>query len=612
MNELVVVPDDFVFTGTWQAYDNSYDGLTYQEETGGTDYSWMQIPIGLNLPTNWTISGIEVQFNAGAAPAGLGLLPEPPYGSYCRLDVGLGTNYLNLAGANIKTTADFGGGRTSTNPVALGGSSDAWGLTLTQATLNNTQFSIFVRRSTAASEETTLPRFAIGWTVTVFYTAPGVTLSQTIERTSVHQSSWFGKENPSGTAVATPNRFVAIKAELQPKIVYKEEKIWGDKLSSDQSIMQDSADIAIDGYATYNEIGYLLSSLVSQPNSGLIAGSATANRHTFRLNSLGEDVINTFTMVFGDQVRCHQVTFGQIVELVLKNTVKETTLTAQGIAQNIVDGATMPTGSNEVQTLTFASATGGTFRLMFRKEETADIAWSGTAATLLTNISTALNALPAVSAGSGLVVSGAGPFTVTFSGAGLAGSEQQELTLSKNNLTGAGATITVAEATRGGYTEVSPVKVLPGDFAFYLATTFANLVADQTTRTHANEFHLGGKAKEYWTVNSTNGSWVNTVEEDVTCEMTVTAQAGSEAMGVLADSRNGLLKYARLEAISKKLIDGVNPFRICIDMACKVSSWKPFKDDDGVYATEYVLTAKRDPIEGYSLIITLDNDISGY
>jgi hypothetical protein len=74
--------------------------------------------------------------------------------------------------------------------------------------------------------------------------------------------------------------------------------------------------------------------------------------------------------------------------------------------------------------LTFTGATTGNFRFLFNGFPTADIAFSSTAATLATNIQTALAALTDPIAMTGLVScsgSGTGPWQVdvTFSGAAL-------------------------------------------------------------------------------------------------------------------------------------------------------------------------------------------------
>lgn len=103
------------------------------------------------------------------------------------------------------------------------------------------------------------------------------------------------------------------------------------------------------------------------------------------------------------------------------------------------------TAVNEVQTVTVTGTpTGGTFRLAFRGQATAAIAFNAAAAA----VQTALLDLPGVGPTDLAVTGGPAPgtpFTVTFGG-NLAGQNVDAITLDTNSLTG-GATPTVAIAT---------------------------------------------------------------------------------------------------------------------------------------------------------------------
>lgn len=105
---------------------------------------------------------------------------------------------------------------------------------------------------------------------------------------------------------------------------------------------------------------------------------------------------------------------------------------------------------NEVQTVTVSGTpTGGTFRLQFRGQATANIAYNAAAAA----VQTALLALPNVGATDLAVTGGPGPGTpwvVTFGG-NLAGQNVDILTLENNGLTGGtNPTVTVVSTTAGG------------------------------------------------------------------------------------------------------------------------------------------------------------------
>ncbi len=109
-------------------------------------------------------------------------------------------------------------------------------------------------------------------------------------------------------------------------------------------------------------------------------------------------------------------------------------------------------GTNCVQTLTVGAVTGGTFKITFESRTTAAISWIANNATLVSNIDTALEALPNIGTGgvttaAGTIVNGAnGTITVTFTG-NRAKQVVSAMTVDSTGLTG--GTITNAITTPG-------------------------------------------------------------------------------------------------------------------------------------------------------------------
>jgi hypothetical protein len=119
----------------------------------------------------------------------------------------------------------------------------------------------------------------------------------------------------------------------------------------------------------------------------------------------------------------------------------------------IVHTATTPSaGTNEIQTLTFGGGTTtGNFKLTYNGETTANIAWTATDATLVSNIDAALEALSSIGTGgvttaAGTVSSGIGTVTVTFAGANTAKLNVPQMTI---NTQTTGGTLSVATTTAG-------------------------------------------------------------------------------------------------------------------------------------------------------------------
>lgn len=111
-------------------------------------------------------------------------------------------------------------------------------------------------------------------------------------------------------------------------------------------------------------------------------------------------------------------------------------------------------GTDEVQTLTIGGTpTGGTFKLRYKGQTTAAIAWSATNATLLANIDAALEALSTIGSGNvacaaGTLTAGIGTITITFGGA-LAKKAVPLIAVHSNDLTGTAPTLAIAETTPG-------------------------------------------------------------------------------------------------------------------------------------------------------------------
>lgn len=110
-------------------------------------------------------------------------------------------------------------------------------------------------------------------------------------------------------------------------------------------------------------------------------------------------------------------------------------------------------GTSEVQTVTLANVTGGTFTITFDGYTTAAITWSATTNTLLANVNTAVRALPnvggtALTATDSTLSGGNGDFLLTASGV-LGKLAINTMTANGAALTGAGAAVSIAETTPG-------------------------------------------------------------------------------------------------------------------------------------------------------------------
>lgn len=94
-----------------------------------------------------------------------------------------------------------------------------------------------------------------------------------------------------------------------------------------------------------------------------------------------------------------------------------------GLSAPIISAGAPSAGTDEIQTITFGSTwlASETFKFGFEGFTTAAITWSATNGTLVSNIDTALEAVPSIGASGvttavGTMTSGIGTITVTFNG----------------------------------------------------------------------------------------------------------------------------------------------------------------------------------------------------
>ena len=119
-------------------------------------------------------------------------------------------------------------------------------------------------------------------------------------------------------------------------------------------------------------------------------------------------------------------------------------------------GEVQVAAADEVHTITLGGTpNGGTFTLLYPAanggsyDAAGPIAWNGTGSVLAANIQAALNALFGLDGAVGqVVVTGTGPFTLTYSGSQVA-KRDIPLPIAINNLTGTAPTVTPATGTQG-------------------------------------------------------------------------------------------------------------------------------------------------------------------
>jgi hypothetical protein len=591
-----------------------------------SDWLSLSSPDVTGIPPGDVPTGIEIVFLAGTHgnPDGL----SPPAGT----DTGFEGNISDIPVEQTTYTLEVALSKDGVNPVGgskfvdiwsfahtrtIGSSTDLWQGSWTRTEVNSLCV-LFRRPSTTPfigsgySEDTVKWRRLDYGKANIYHSFAGGSL--VAERESVKQKILFGKETVHGTIVPCTNRFMGLNMDPQMQGEWKNWRPQGNKNETLQMLMREWAVASVTGLPTYDELGYLLASAISIPQStGGVAGNL--NTHVFRFDQRFEQDIATYTVEYGTpDSRASRVPYGFFDSWGMSFDRSAAALTGAFLAQRVADGITMSPGVSEVQQVTFTGTpTGGTFKLRFKGAETAAITYSATPATLITNMTAALVALATIGASGVVITNPSGViYSVTFSGSAMTSMQQPMMELSNNSLTGGSSpTATISELTAGGFIEDPLIPILPGHISIYLADTYASLSSNKLTRARLASINFTNRAAPYWVLDATQTSFLKHVETPFSMKFNLELQADSNGMGLLTNARAGSAKFMRIQGVGP-LISGSDNHQFTLDTVVKVSAFGNLSDNEGVYQVNYELTAGEDEAWGNSSVITLQNGKINY
>lgn len=119
------------------------------------------------------------------------------------------------------------------------------------------------------------------------------------EKATIFQTVQIGIETVAGTPVSANKKLLACSIIPKASIESESFRPIGNKYPSFAVLNKEWSESTIEGKLTYNEILYLLSSLISQPTP-VQQGTTSAYKWTFVSNTSTEDTGKTFTVEQGD------------------------------------------------------------------------------------------------------------------------------------------------------------------------------------------------------------------------------------------------------------------------------------------------------------------------
>ena len=160
------------------------------------------------------------------------------------------------------------------------------------------------------------------------------------EKASIFQGVQIGIQSLLGTPVAANKKLTSVSVVPQPRTEADAFRPMGSKYPSFVTLNKEWSELAISGKATYNEILYLLASLISAPTP-VQQGTSEAYKWTFVSDTDGEDDGEIFTIEQGDANNAWEVPDGRVTGLTFLFNRQEVSVNGNGIAGEIDEDSTL-------------------------------------------------------------------------------------------------------------------------------------------------------------------------------------------------------------------------------------------------------------------------------
>lgn len=170
------------------------------------------------------------------------------------------------------------------------------------------------------------------------------------EKASIFQGVQVGIETTPGTAVAADTKLLAVSIAPNPRTESDTFRALGNKYASFATLNKEWAEAKLEGKVTYNEILYLLSSLLSEPTPAQ-QGATAAYKWTFVSNTSAEDAGKSLTIEQGDANSAWRSAGMRVSGLTMTFNRNGVGLEGSAIGEQIETGITLTAGPTSLTPL---------------------------------------------------------------------------------------------------------------------------------------------------------------------------------------------------------------------------------------------------------------------
>jgi hypothetical protein len=164
------------------------------------------------------------------------------------------------------------------------------------------------------------------------------------EKASVFQTTQIGIETTAGSAVAANRKLAATSIIPGPRLEADAFRAQGNKYPSFVTPNKEWSEFSIEGKNTYNEVTYLLSSLIAAPTPTQ-GGTTSAYTWIFTSDTDGEDAGKTFTIEQGDANSMWAVAGARVSGLTFTFNRSEVSISGSGYGEPFDTSGTALTAS---------------------------------------------------------------------------------------------------------------------------------------------------------------------------------------------------------------------------------------------------------------------------
>jgi hypothetical protein len=166
------------------------------------------------------------------------------------------------------------------------------------------------------------------------------------ERSTISQVVQIGVESTPGTSVAANKRLQSLSIEPTLNTNINRFRPQGSKFETVAALGKEWASAPVSGIATYDEIIYPLSSVLTAGVHTTLAGGG--EEWVFSPATFAADAPKTFTIEYGSAVRAHKLTYGLFQEFGIEINRDAVNLSGSLMGQRITDGITLTSSPSSI------------------------------------------------------------------------------------------------------------------------------------------------------------------------------------------------------------------------------------------------------------------------